>query len=194
MDIIFASHNEHKTSEARDLLGPHWHLQNLHDLGQTEEIPETADTLQGNALQKAQYVVEHYHTDCFADDTGLEIEALNGHPGVYSARFAGDHCSYTDNVNKVLLLMQGHTNRKACFKTVITLILHGEVHYFEGRIDGSITNEPRGKGGFGYDPIFQPNGYSQTFAELSPKEKNRISHRGLAMAKLKEFLGRLNMQ
>ncbi len=188
MDIIFASHNDHKTIEARHIVGPTWQLKNLHDLGQTEEIPETSDTLKGNALQKAQYVFDKYHTDCFADDTGLEIEALDGRPGVYSARFAGEHCTYADNVNKVLREMAGMTNRKACFKTVIALILKGEVYYFEGRIDGIITEEPHGEGGFGYDPIFRPDGYDKTFAELSAEVKNQISHRGLAMAKLKAFL------
>lgn len=128
MNIVFASHNQHKTEEVRQILGPHWNLCNLHDLGQTEEIPETSDTLQGNALQKAQYVCEKYHVNCFADDTGLEVEALDGAPGVYSARYAGEHCSYADNVNKLLHEMQGRTNRRACFKTVVALILDGEPH------------------------------------------------------------------
>ena len=119
MDIVFATHNQHKTEEARAIAGPNWHIRNLHDLSCTEEIPETADTLLGNALQKAQYVADHYQVDCFADDTGLEIEALDGRPGVYSARYAGEHCSFSDNVRKVLAEMQGIENRKACFKTVI---------------------------------------------------------------------------
>lgn len=188
MDIIFATHNEHKTIEARNIVGPNWHLKNLREIGQTEEIPETSDTLQGNALQKAQYVAEKYHANCFADDTGLEIEALDGRPGVYSARFAGEHCTYADNVNKALAEMKGKTNRKACFKTVIALILNGETYYFEGRVDGHIAEEPHGDGGFGYDPIFIPDGYEQSFAELGLDVKNKISHRGKAMAKLVEFL------
>jgi len=188
MDIIFATHNQHKTQEARAILGDNWTLKNLHDIGCGEEIPETADTLQGNALQKAQYVVEHFHANCFADDTGLEIEALDGRPGVYSARYAGEHCTYQDNVNKVLEEMKGMTNRKACFKTVVALILDGETHLFEGRVDGKIIETPRGTSGFGYDPVFMPDGYDQTFAEMGDEVKNSISHRARAMQKLIEFL------
>ena len=188
MDIIFATHNQHKTQEARAILGDNWTLKNLHDIGCEEEIPETADTLQGNALQKAQYVVDHFHANCFADDTGLEIEALNGRPGVYSARYAGEHCTYQDNVNKVLEEMQGMTNRKACFKTVVALILDGETYLFEGRVDGKIIETPRGTSGFGYDPVFMPDGYDQTFAEMGDELKNSISHRARAMQKLMEFL------
>ena len=138
--------------------------------------------------QKAQYVVDHYHIDCFADDTGLEIEALNGRPGVFSARYAGEHCSFEDNVRKVLAELEGVANRKACFKTVIALIMNGQNYHFEGRIDGVITTEPHGAEGFGYDPIFLPNGYTQTFAEMPADLKNSISHRGLAMQKLMETL------
>lgn len=188
MDIIFATHNEHKTHEARAILGADWHLMNLHDVGCNEEVPETADTLKGNALQKAQYVLDHYHTNCFADDTGLEVEALDGRPGVYSARYAGERCTYQDNVNKLLAEMKGISNRKACFKTVVALILDGETHFFEGRVDGTILGEPRGTAGFGYDPVFQPDGYDQTFAEMGDDVKNSISHRGRAMRKLMEFL------
>lgn len=188
MDIVFATHNRHKSEEACQILGPRWTLRNLHDLGQTEEIPETADTLQGNALQKAQFVYDKYHLSCFADDTGLEVEALNGAPGVYSARYAGEHCSFADNVNKLLHEMQGQTNRRACFKTVVALILDGEAHFFEGRVDGTIIETPRGGEGFGYDPVFVPDGFSETFAEMSAEQKNKISHRGRAMAKLIEFL------
>ena len=188
MDIVFATHNRHKSEEACQILGPRWTLRNLHDLGQTEEIPETADTLQGNALQKAQFVYDKYHLSCFADDTGLEVEALNGAPGVYSARYAGEHCSFADNVNKLLHEMQGKTNRRACFKTVVALILDGEAHFFEGRVDGTIIESPRGGGGFGYGPVFVPDGFSETFAEMSAEQKNKISHRGRAMAKLIEFL------
>ena len=188
MDIVFATHNRHKSEEACQILGPRWTLHNLHDLGQTEEIPETADTLKGNALQKAQYVYDKYHLSCFADDTGLEVEALNGAPGVYSARYAGEHCSFADNVNKLLHEMQGKTNRRACFKTVVALILDGEAHFFEGRVDGTIIESPRGGEGFGYDPVFVPDGFTETFAEMSAEQKNKISHRGRAMAKLIEFL------
>ena len=188
MELIFATHNQHKTQEARAILGEKWTLKNLHDIGCEEEIPETTDTLQGNALQKAQYVVDHFHTNCFADDTGLEIEALDGRPGVYSARYAGEHCTYQDNVNKVLEEMQGMTNRKACFKTVIALILDGETYLFEGRVDGTIIETQRGTNGFGYDPVFVPDGYDQTFAEMGDEEKNSISHRARAMQKLMEFL------
>ena len=188
MDIVFATHNRHKSEEACQILGPRWTLRNLHDLGQTEEIPETADTLQGNALQKAQFVYDKYHLSCFADDTGLEVEALNGAPGVYSARYAGEHCSFDDNVNKLLHEMQGKTNRRACFKTVVAIILDGEVHFFEGRVDGTIIESPRGGEGFGYDPVFVPDGFSETFAEMSAEQKNKISRRGRAMAKLIEFL------
>ncbi len=188
MDIVFATHNQHKTEEARAIAGPNWHIRNLHDLACSEEIPETADTLIGNALQKARYVADHYHVDCFADDTGLEIEALDGRPGVYSARYAGEHCSFSDNVRKVLEEMKGVENRKACFKTVIALILDGETHTFEGRVDGHISTEPHGEGGFGYDPVFIPDGYTESFAELPPEVKNSISHRGAAMRKLMDFL------
>lgn len=188
MEIVFATHNQHKAAEAREILGKDWLLKDLREIGCLTDIPETADTLKGNALQKAQFVVDNYHINCFADDTGLEIEALNGRPGVYSARYAGEHCSFSDNMNKVLQEMQGVTNRKACFKTVIALILDGEVFYFEGRVDGVITTEPHGSEGFGYDPIFLPDGFNQTFAEMPAHEKNQISHRGRAMRKLIAFL------
>lgn len=188
MDIVFATHNRHKSEEACQILGPRWTLRNLHDLGQTEEIPETADTLKGNALQKAQYVYDKYHLSCFADDTGLEVEALDGQPGVYSARYAGEHCTFADNVRKLLHEMEGKSNRRACFKTVVALILDGETHFFEGRVDGIIIESPRGEEGFGYDPVFVPDGFTETFAEMSAEQKNKISHRGRAMAKLIEFL------
>jgi XTP/dITP diphosphohydrolase len=187
MEIIFATHNMHKAEEVRAILGPNFHIKSLPEIG-CPDIPETADTLKGNAVQKAQYVVDHYHLNCFADDTGLEIEALDNRPGVYSARYAGEGCSYQDNVLKVLDEMQGITNRKACFKTVIALILDGKQYFFEGRVDGIILPEQHGTDGFGYDPIFQPNGFDQTFAEMGPATKNSISHRGRAMQQLKEFL------
>ncbi len=188
MNLVFATHNQHKVHEIRAIAGPQWNIVCLSDLGCTEEIPETADTLQGNALQKAQFVHDRFHVNCFADDTGLEIEALNGRPGIYSARYAGEQCSFLDNMNKVLAEMEGLTNRKACFKTVIALILDDQTYYFEGRIDGTIIENPRGDAGFGYDPVFVPDGYNKTFAEMDETEKNRISHRGLAIAKLLAFL------
>ena len=191
MEIIFATHNLHKTEEVRAILGPNYQIRNLPELG-CPDIPETADTLKGNALQKAQYVVDHYHVNCFADDTGLEVEALDGRPGVYSARFAGEGCTYQDNVRKMLNEMHGMTNRKSCFKTVIALILNGEQYFFEGRVDGQILTEQRGTDGFGYDPIFLPDGFDQTFAEMDAAAKNAISHRGRAMQQLKMFLDELN--
>ena len=187
MEIVFATHNLHKTDEVRAILGSDYLIRNLPEIG-CSDIPETADTLKGNALQKAQYVVDHYHLNCFADDTGLEIEALDGRPGVFSARYAGEGCSYQDNVLKVLEEMQGITNRRACFKTVIALILDGEQYFFEGHVDGVILTQQRGEGGFGYDPIFRPAGFRQTFAEMSAMAKNAISHRGRAMQQLKDFL------
>ncbi len=187
MEIIFATHNLHKTEEVRAILGPDYLVRNLPELG-CPDIPETADTLQGNALQKAQYVVDHSHLNCFADDTGLEVEALDGRPGVFSARYAGEGCSYQDNVLKLLGEMHGKTNRKACFKTVIALILDGKQYLFEGRVDGRILTEQRGTDGFGYDPGFLPDGFDQTFAEMDATTKNSISHRGRAIQKLKTFL------
>ena len=188
MNIIFATHNRFKTQEIRDVMGAAWTIRDLHDLGLKDEIPETADTLQGNALQKATYVLQRYHANCFADDTGLEIEALNGRPGVFSARYAGEHCSFVDNMNKVLREMQGVPHRKACFKTVICLIWNGQTFYFEGKVDGQIIETPTGSAGFGYDPIFVPDGYAQTFAEMGEEEKNKISHRARATRQLLDFL------
>lgn len=188
MELIFATHNQHKTQEVLDILNGKWMVKNLHDLGCEEEIPETSDTLKGNALQKAQYVYNKYGVNCFADDTGLEVEALDGRPGVYSARYAGEHCSFADNVNKMLKEMDGKTNRKACFKTVIALIFNGETYFFEGRVDGVIMTEASGEAGFGYDPIFKPDGFEKSFAEMSAEDKNAISHRGRAMQQLVQFL------
>ena len=188
MELIFATHNQHKTEEAREIAASFILIKNLKDIGCFEEIPETADTLPGNALQKAHYVVEHFHVNCFADDTGLEVEALDGRPGVYSARYAGEHCSYQDNVDKLLREMKGKTNRKACFKTVIALILEGKEYLFEGRVDGQIIEDQRGMSGFGYDPVFLPDGFDRTFAEMSEEEKNSISHRGRAIRKMMDFL------
>lgn len=188
MELIFATHNQHKTIEAIEILGETFQLKNLKDIGCLTEIPETADTLTGNALQKARYVHEHYHCNCFADDTGLEVEALDGRPGVYSARFAGEHCSYQDNVDKLLREMEGKTNRNACFKTVVALIIDDKEYLFEGRVDGYIVEQQRGTAGFGYDPVFLPKGFDKTFAEMGDEDKNAISHRGRAMRKLVDFL------
>jgi len=187
MEIVFATHNQHKTEEVRAILGADYRILNLPELG-CPDIPETADTLKGNALQKAQYVADHYGRNCFADDTGLEVLALDGRPGVYSARYAGEGCSYQDNVLKLLGEMQDVTDRRACFKTVIALILNGKTYFFEGRVDGIILSEQRGTDGFGYDPVFLPDGYDQTFAEMSPATKNSISHRGRAIQQLAAFL------
>jgi len=188
MNLIFATHNLHKTDEIRKIVGGMCTILNLYDIGCREEIPETSNSLQGNALQKAQYVSDKYKLDCFADDTGLEIEALDGRPGVYSARYAGEHCSFQDNIDKVLLEMEEIENRKASFITVIALLYEGEKYFFEGRIEGEITKEKSGTKGFGYDPIFKPNGYHKTFAALGDDEKNKISHRAIAMQKLLVFL------
>ena len=188
MELIFATHNQHKTQEVLEILGGKWDVKNLHDLGCEEEIPETSDTLKGNALQKAQYVYEKYGVDCFADDTGLEVEALDGRPGVYSARYAGEHCSFADNVNKMLKEMDGKNNRKACFKTVIALILKGETYFFEGRVDGEILTAATGEAGFGYDPIFYVPEFGMTTAQMNPDQKNQISHRGKALRAMVEKL------
>ena len=189
MKIVFATNNEHKLSEIRAILGPQFEVVSLADIGCHEDIPETGTTLEDNALMKAKYIHDHYHIDCFADDTGLEVEALNGAPGVFSARYAGGagHDSQA-NMNKLLAELGNNNNRKARFRTVIALILHGETTLFEGICNGDIIREKRGGEGFGYDPIFQPTGYEQTFAELGSDIKNHISHRARAVAKLAEFL------
>lgn len=188
--LIFATNNKHKLSEVRAALaGADVEVVSLAEIGLEGDIPETADTLQGNALQKAQWVWERTHSDCFADDTGLEVEALGGAPGVYSARYAGEHCSFDDNIDKLLAALDGTENRRADFRTVICLILNGETHYFEGRVDGQILTERHTHGeGFGYDPIFMPDRFAVSFAEMPLDVKNMISHRGQAVKKLAEFL------
>ncbi len=188
MKLVFATNNKHKLEEVRKILGNQFEILSLKDINCFEEIPETQKTIEGNASQKAHYIYNKYKTNCFADDTGLEIEALNGEPGVYSARYAGEHCSFEDNVEKVLKKLSGIPNRKARFKTVISLIIDKKEYQFEGIINGTITTEKHGTSGFGYDPIFLPDGYDKTFAELSSEEKNKISHRGLATRKLINFL------
>ena len=188
MKIVFATNNAHKLSEIKDILGEGFEVLSLSDIGCHDDIPETAGTLEGNALLKAQYIHDHYHINCFADDTGLEVEALGNQPGVYSARYAGEGCSYQDNVRKLLAEMRGMTNRKACFKTVVALILDGKQYFFEGRVDGIILPEQRGTDGFGYDPVFLPDGHDKTFAEMDAATKNSISHRGRAIRQLATFL------
>lgn len=187
--LIFATNNKHKVEEVRAALDGLVEVVTLAEAGLQGEIPETADTLQGNALQKAQWVWERTHTDCFADDTGLEVEALGGAPGVYSARYAGEHCSFDDNIDKLLRALDGETNRRADFRTVICLIERGEVKYFEGRVDGQILTERHSNGeGFGYDPVFMPDRFAVSFAEMPLDVKNSISHRGLAVKALAEYL------
>lgn len=186
--LVFATNNAHKLAEVRAILEPDFTIISLRDLNCTDDIPETADTLQGNAFLKATYIHEKFGLDCFADDTGLEVEALGGEPGVYSARYAGEDNNSTNNMNKVLSLLGNTSNRKACFRTVIALILNGDTIYFEGKIDGNISFVPSGESGFGYDPIFVPEGHPVSFAQLSSEEKNNISHRALAVNKLIDFL------
>lgn len=186
--LVFATNNTHKLEEISAILGEKIELLSLKDIQCTDEIPETADTLEGNAMLKAEYIHQHYGLDCFADDTGLEVEALNGAPGVFSARYAGDGHNSEDNMQKLLLNMQGITNRKAQFRTAICLILDGKKHLFEGICKGEIIKEKRGNAGFGYDPIFIPEGYDKTFAELGNDIKNKISHRAKAVEMLCKFL------
>lgn len=195
--LIFATNNKHKVEEVRAALGGVVEVITLAEAGLHGEIPETADTLQGNALQKAEWVIEQLKVKSeklrvdgvFADDTGLEVEALDGAPGVYSARYAGEHCSFDDNIDKLLAALDGKENRKADFRTVICLIENGEVRYFEGRVDGQILTERHSNGeGFGYDPVFMPDRFAVSFAEMPLEVKNSISHRGLAVKKLAEYL------
>ena len=190
--FVFATNNAHKLEEVREILRNQVEVLSLKDIQCHEEIPETADTLEGNAHFKSAVVYQRYGMNCFADDTGLEVEALNGAPGVYSARYAGGegHDSQA-NMNKLLRELENAKNRKARFRTVVSLIVDGEEHLFEGIVNGEIIREKRGATGFGYDPIFRPDGYEQTFAELGNEVKNRISHRAQAVQKLCEFLKKL---
>lgn len=190
MKLVFASNNHNKVIEIRQVLPPEFEILTLHDIGCTEDIPETAHTIEGNAILKANYVTQNYGLDCFADDSGLEIDALNGEPGVISARYAGEQRNSDDNIQKVLDNLCGIENRAAQFKTVIALNSGGNQHLFTGVIRGDITATRSGTGGFGYDPIFKPQGYSKTFAEISLAEKALISHRGMAIAQLVDFLNR----
>lgn len=186
--LVFATNNAHKLSEVRAILAPQYEIISLAELNCFDDIPETADTLEGNALLKAQYVFDKFQLNCFADDTGLEVDALNGAPGVYSARYAGEDNNAINNMEKLLSDLGDNPNRTAHFRTVIALIEVGEVRYFEGQIDGKIAYAPSGSAGFGYDPIFIPDGYTQSFAELGVAEKNKISHRALAVQELVAYL------
>jgi XTP/dITP diphosphohydrolase len=187
-ELIFATNNLHKLSEIQSIVGKNFTIKSLQEIGCTEDIPETAPTLEGNALLKAQYIYDRFGKNCFADDTGLEVEALDGRPGVFSARYATDGHDFEANIDKVLEELTGVENRKARFRTVIALILDGSVRYFEGIVNGEIISERKGIKGFGYDPVFLPDGYEQTFAEMPLDEKNKISHRARAVSKLVEFL------
>jgi len=186
-ELLFATNNLHKLREIRDILGTVCSIKCLKEVGRDIEIPETCDTLEGNASQKAWFIHEKTGMNCFADDTGLEIEALDGRPGVYSARYAGDGCSFDENIDKILMELSGKANRKACFRCVICLIINGKEQTFEGRIDGTITTDRNGTDGFGYDPVFIPDGYRQTFSEMPAYLKNGISHRGRAIDKMMKW-------
>jgi XTP/dITP diphosphohydrolase len=187
MDLVFASANEHKVNEIRAIAGEAIILKSLNDIACFDDIPETGSTFEENAGQKSRYIFDRYHCDCFADDSGLEIDALNGEPGVYSARYSGSR-DFEQNMQLVLDRLEGQKNRTARFRTVISLILNGKEHLFEGSIEGKIKLQRSGSKGFGYDPIFQPDGYEISFAEMDPAEKNRISHRAIAVEKLISFL------
>lgn len=194
MKLVFATNNKHKLDEVRKITAQHnIEVVSLADIHCHDEIPETADTLEGNALQKAQYIQDKFGLDCFADDTGLEVEALDNAPGVYSARYAGPGHDSEANMQKLLQEMEGKTNRKARFRTVIALIIGDKQYCFSGIVNGTITSEKKGENGFGYDPIFIPEGYEQTFAELGDFVKNKISHRAKAVEQLDHFLANLNL-
>lgn len=187
MELVFATNNAHKLEEVQQMVGDKFVLKSLADIGCDDDIPETGVTFQENAQQKTDYLFQKYQVDCFGDDSGLEIDALNGEPGVYSARYSGSR-DMEKNIDLVLEKLQGQENRRARFKTVISLFLDGEQHFFEGTVEGRIIASRTGTEGFGYDPIFIPEGYDQTFAEMSLEEKNKISHRSQAVAKLVGFL------
>jgi XTP/dITP diphosphohydrolase len=191
MKLVFATNNEHKLNEIQSMLGTRFRLLSLADIGCFDDIPETKNTLEGNASQKARYIYEKYGYNCFADDTGLEVDALGMAPGVYSARYAGPQRDAVDNMNKLLFELDKINNRSARFRTVISFIMNGSETLFEGKVEGQILNGPRGKQGFGYDPIFQPDGFDVSFAEMELNEKNKISHRGRAFTKLINFLNNM---
>lgn len=186
--LVFATNNNHKLRELKQILSSEFELLSLSEIGCTDDIPETGTTLEANAAQKSFYIWDKYGIDCFADDTGLEIEALGNEPGVYSARYAGEGRKAADNMLKVLEKMKNETNRKARFRCVISLIIDGEEKQFEGIVEGNILAEKQGEAGFGYDPIFMPLGFNQSFAEMSANDKNQVSHRGRAVMKLVDYL------
>ncbi|MBX9853735.1 MAG: non-canonical purine NTP diphosphatase [Cytophagaceae bacterium] len=188
LDLCFATNNKGKLQEIRALIGNKYNILSLQDIGCHEELPETQPTIEGNSLQKAEYVWQKYKINCFADDTGLEVYSLGGAPGVISARYAGEKCSPEDNMNLLLKNMQNMTDRRAKFRACITLILNGEVKQFEGAVNGKILEAKQGAKGFGYDPVFQPEGFDRSFAELDMDEKNKISHRGKAVMELANYL------
>ena len=188
--LVFATNNAHKLEEAAAILGSGYEVLSLHEIGCNADIPETSDTFAGNAIQKARYVKEHFGYDCFADDSGLEVDALDGAPGVYSARYSGGGSEA--NMDKLLLNLAGENNRAAQFRTVIALLIGDDIRLFEGVVRGVIIEERRGEGGFGYDPIFMPEGYNHTFAELGNDIKNRISHRAKAVELLAQYLNKRN--
>lgn len=188
--IVFATNNAHKLEELRNILSGRYQVLGLTDIGFYEDIPETGDTLAENASLKSKHIFDRFEIDCFSDDTGLEVDVLNGKPGVYSARFAGENSTYEQNVDKLLNALKGLENRTARFKTVISLIQNGKEYQFEGSVEGVITKDKHGAEGFGYDPVFLPHGYTQTFAEMPAELKNKISHRGKAVVKLVDFLNK----
>ena len=188
MKLVFATNNRHKLDEVRAIVGDRVEVLSLNDIDCHDDIPETADTLQGNALIKARYIYDKYGIDCFADDTGLEVDALDGAPGVYSARYAGEECNSEANMNKLLHNLTGESNRNAQFRTVIALIIKGEEKLFNGIVKGSIAEEKKGDSGFGYDPIFIPEGFSESFAQMSSDMKNSMSHRYRATEQLSNYL------
>lgn len=190
MELVFVTANVHKAAEVQKVVSNTIKILSLKDINCNDDIEETADTFHGNALLKAQHVYTKYKKNCFADDSGLEVEALNNEPGVFSARYAGEPKSDEKNTEKLLKNLQGIENRKACFRTVIALILDGKEYFFEGRIEGVISHQPVGTNGFGYDPVFIPSGHSKTFAQMTSDEKNKISHRAIAVSKMNDFLNK----
>jgi len=193
IQIVFATNNLNKLKEVQSMLPANINILGLNDIGCNEDIPETQPTIEGNAIQKAQFIKDHYGHDCFADDTGLEVEALNNEPGVYSARYAGEQRNNDDNINLLLKNLENQTNRQAQFKTVIALHFNNQLHTFKGICKGYITLEKHGDQGFGYDPVFKPLEADQTFAEMSLQEKNNIGHRGKAFKQLVDFLSKLDV-
>lgn len=187
MDLVFATNNKHKLEEVQAVIGDSFRLKTLEEIGCTEDIPETGNTFEANAAQKSQYLLDHFGLDCFADDSGLEVYALGGEPGVYSARYSGSR-DMEQNIDLLLQKLKNHTDRRACFRTVISLRLNGEHHFFEGKVDGRILHQRIGSKGFGYDPLFVPDGYDRSFAEMDMHEKTAISHRTIAVGKMAEFL------